>query len=58
MDLAPSHKDKDILHYMANNDINYVFLTPGSTRYLQPLDVGINKVFKQKLKEKYLIYQL
>ena len=36
MDLAPSYKDKDVFKYMANNDINYMFLPPGSTRYLQP----------------------
>ena len=58
MDLAPSHKDVAVLDYMKSNDIHYVFLPPGTTRYLQPLDVGVNKLFKEKLKEKYLIYQL
>ncbi len=58
MDLAPSHKDVAVLDYMKSNDIHYIFLPPGTTRYLQPLDVGVNKLFKEKLKEKYLIYQL
>ena len=52
MDSEPSHKDIIVLNCMKQKDINYVFLPSGTTRYLQPLDIGVNKVFKQKLKEK------
>ena len=55
MDLAPSHKDIDVQDYK-QKEIKYVFISLGTNSYLQPLDVGVNKIFKQKLKEKYLIY--
>ena len=34
------------------------FIPRGAKRYLQPLDIGINIIFKQKLKEYYLSYQV
>ena len=43
---------------MKEHKFNVVFIPPGCTRILQPLDIGINKVIKSALKEKYLKYQL
>ena len=43
---------------MNQTNINYVYIPPGCTRILQPLDIGINREFKRALKEKYLNYQL
>jgi len=31
-----------------------MFIPGGHTRYLQPLDIGENKVFKEALKKEYL----
>ena len=39
IDLNPSHKDISILDYMKHNQINYVFIPPGITLYLQPLEL-------------------
>ena len=38
------------------NQTEFVFIPRGTMRYLQPLDIGINKIFKQKFKEYYLKY--
>ena len=43
---------------MKEHKFNIVFIPPGCTRTLQSLDIGINKVLKSALKEKYLKYQL
>ena len=32
---------------------HYVYIPGGLTRYLQPLDIGINKVFKSVVKNEY-----
>ena len=40
------------------NQTEFVFIPRGTTLYLQPFDIGINKIFKQKLKEYYLNYQV
>ena len=33
----------------------HIFIPGGLTRYLQPLDIGINKPFKAALKKHYLL---
>ena len=36
-----------------NLDNNFLLIPPGLTSILQPLDIGVNKIFKEKLKFKY-----
>ena len=52
MDRAPSHIYR--CRYLEKKNKNYVFIPGGLTRYLQPLDIGINKQFKDHLKNLYL----
>jgi len=52
MDKAPSHIYRS--KYLEKKGKSYVFIPGGLTRYLQPLDIGINRQFKDHLKNKYL----
>jgi len=52
MDKAPSHIYRS--KYLDKKGKSYVFIPGGLTRYLQPLDIGINRQFKDHLKNKYL----
>lgn len=51
---APSHKKDEIIAYMNNNNLNYLFIPAGLTSKLQPLDISVNKVFKNSYKKKYM----
>ncbi len=53
-DKAPSHIDIEILAKIKINNTYWIFVPGGLTRYLQPLDIGVNKVFKEALKKEYL----
>ena len=55
-DQAPSHKNDEIIAYMNNNNLNYLFIPAGLTSKLQPLDISVNKVFKNSYKKKYTEY--
>ena len=39
---------------MKNNKTYYKFIFEGMTKYLQPNDIGLNKVFKDRIKNEYL----
>ena len=54
LDKAPSHIDVEILSELKKHNTHYVFIPDGLTRYLQPLDIGVNKIFKETLKKEYL----
>lgn len=56
-DKATTHIKEEIIKFLNDNNINYVIIPPGFTRFLQPLDVSINKPFKMALKNKYLNYK-
>jgi hypothetical protein len=52
MDRSPSHIYRS--KYLDKKGESYVFIPGGLTRYLQPLDIGVNKQFKAQLKNNYL----
>ena len=47
----------EIIDYLQLLNIKYILIPPGFKRFLQPLDVAINKPFKIGLKQKYLDFQ-
>ena len=53
-DRAPPHITKEILNHLEKK-CWISFIPAKLTRFLQPLDIGINKQFKSYLKNKYLI---
>ena len=56
MEQATSHVNNDIINYLENNKVSYIII-PGFTRFLQSLDVSINKPFKMALKKECLNLQ-
>ena len=58
LDKSPSHIDNDILEKFKLYQNHYVYIPDGLTRYLQPLDIGNNKVFKSAFKKEYSIIEL
>jgi len=53
MDWAPSHGNTQILKIFKGGNREITLIPGGLTRYYQPLDVSINKPFKNALREKY-----
>ena len=51
LDKAPSHCTNTILEFLNDNKIKRVFIPGGLTRKLQPLNLSVNKPFKEKLKK-------
>jgi len=47
------HTSKKILDFLKNNNILYDIIPAGTTGYLQPLDVSINKPLKTYIKQKF-----
>ena len=58
LDKAPSHVNKKVIQFLNDNNIKRIFIPGGLTSKLQPLDVVVNKPFKDYLKEKYNQYQI
>ena len=50
MDKASSHISKNALTYLNDNEINYVLIPGGMTPECQPLDISVNKIFKDNIK--------
>jgi hypothetical protein len=38
------------LDYLTNNKIDFLFIPPGETSLLQPLDISANKIFKDHIR--------
>lgn len=51
MDTCPIHLTRAILREMAVNHLHFCPLAAQMTQWLQPLDVGVFKLFKQRLRE-------
>ena len=56
MDRAPSHDNEEILKLFSGGNREITLIPGGLTRYYQPLDVSVNKPFKNALREKYISY--
>ena len=48
-----THLSQHILDVFKESKSNYVLIPPGAPRYLQPLDLAINKPFKDNMRKKY-----
>mgnify|MGYP000747653873 CR=1 FL=1 len=48
MDKFRAHTDKFIINYAKEKNIQLIFIPEGKTSELQPLDVSINGILKQK----------
>ena len=56
MDKASSHITEESLAIMKNYKNLISFISAGLTRFIHPLDVSINKHFKDALKKEYINY--
>ena len=53
LDKASAHISIDSLSFLEKNKIAYVLIPPGMTPECQPLDVSVNKLFKDNIKYKF-----
>ena len=53
MDNASMHKIPEINRSVELSETKVMMIPGGFTRYLQPLDVSINKPFKEEIRRKY-----
>ena len=49
-DKATCHISKEAIDFLNYNNIPYIFIPAGMTPYCQPLDIAVNKVFKDNVK--------
>ena len=52
-DHCPVHKKKNVIETIRQKGIKYFLIPPGCTGYLQPLDVVVNKPFKDRIRAHY-----
>ena len=53
MDQFSGRKDSELLDYLRIKDVSVVWVPSGCTGLLQPLDVAINKSFKDAIRKYY-----
>ena len=58
LDKAPSHCCSTIIEYLNNKNIKRIFIPGGLTRKLQPLDIAVNKPFKDHIKKNFAQYEI
>jgi transposase-like protein len=58
LDNFSGHKTEKVMGFLKDNYplVEIMLLPPNTTSILQPLDVGINKPFKTKIKQKYVTW--
>jgi len=56
LDNFSAHCTEKVMETFDQNKIKYHHLPPNCTPIIQPLDVGVNAVFKRLIKEKYLAW--
>lgn len=50
LDKEPSHCSYEAINFLKENNVNFTFIPAGMTPICQPLDIGINNVFKDNIK--------
>ena len=58
LDKAPSHCCSANIEYLNNKNIKRIFIPGGLTRKHQPLDVAVNKPFKDHIKKNFAQYEI
>ena len=58
MDRARSHFSNEISDIFEKNNSKFILIPPGMTRFVQPLDVCINKPFKDAMRKAYTEYEI
>jgi hypothetical protein len=53
MDSFSGHKTEEVKVALRNCNIDLVMIPGGCTKYLQPLDISVNRSFKSRLKDEY-----
>ncbi len=53
LDSFSAHKTEKVNSLLSKNQIECIIIPPGTTSYLQPLDVSINAPFKAYVREEY-----
>ncbi len=55
-DVFSAHKTEGVFHYMIERNISPLLIPGGYTYCLQPLDVSINKPFKDSVRKNWKIW--
>jgi hypothetical protein len=56
LDRLRAHMTSEVVDFFYQNGVKCIFLPPSSISYLQPLDVSLNKPFKDVVRKKYDIW--